>query len=59
MHRRSCSYRGDDTGRHHHVDASPDQQPMLTEAARELRFEDDARLRDDLAALDGELEHRT
>jgi excinuclease UvrABC helicase subunit UvrB len=93
VRRRSRSYRRDETGRHHHIGAAPESQPLLTDdgatrigtsavqlasrtvlqlsrqrertvaemaaAAEELRFEDAARLRDDLAALDAELERRT
>ena len=90
---RSRRYQRDETGRHHHIGAAPERQPLLTDdgavligtsavqlasrtvaqlrkqradveqamarAATELRFEDAARLRDDLAAVDGELERRT
>lgn len=93
VRKRSRSYRREETGRHHHIGAAPEQQPLLTEdgatliatsavqlasrtrkqlqdqrtrverdmtvAAAELRFEDAARLRDELAALDGELQRRT
>ena len=93
VRKRSRSYRRDETGRHHHIGAAPERQPLLTDdgavligtsavqlasrtvaqlqqqradveramaqAAAELRFEDAARLRDDLAALDGELGRRT
>ena len=93
VRRRTRSYKRDETGRHHHIGAAPERQPMLTDggatligtsavqlgsrtvaqlqeqrtaveremaaAAAELRFEDAARLRDDLAAVDGELERRT
>ncbi len=93
VRRRSRTYRRDETGRHHHIGAAPERQPMLTEegatlvgtsavqlasrtvaqlqeqrrrverdmatAAADLRFEDAARLRDDLTAVDGELERRT
>ena len=93
VRKRSRSYKRDETGRHHHIGAAPEQQPMLTDdgatlvgtsavqlasrtvaqlreqraraeremstAAQDLRFEDAARLRDDLAALDAELERRT
>jgi excinuclease UvrABC helicase subunit UvrB len=92
VRRRSRSYRQDETGRHHHIGAAPESQPLLTDdgalligasavqlasrtvvqlrgqrertagemarAAGDLRFEDAARLRDDLAALDAELERR-
>ena len=93
VRRRNRSYKRDETGRHHHIGAAPERQPLLTDegatligtsavqlasrtvgqlrrqrdrlatqmetAAQELRFEDAARLRDDLAAVDGELERRT
>jgi excinuclease UvrABC helicase subunit UvrB len=93
VRKRSRTYRRDETGRHHHIGAAPERQPLLTDdgatligtsavqlgsrtvaqlqeqraraeremaaAAEELRFEDAARLRDDLAALDGELARRT
>lgn len=93
VRKRSRTYKQDETGRHHHIGAAPERQPMLTDegatligtsavqlasrttaqleqqrertrqlmagAAAELRFEDAARLRDDLAALDSELERRT
>lgn len=93
VRKRSRSYRRDETGRHHHIGAAPERQPMLTDegatligtssvqlasrtlaqlqqqrarterdmtaAAADLRFEDAARLRNDLAALDAELERRT
>lgn len=93
VRKRSRSYRRDETGRHHHIGAAPEQQPLLTDegatligtsavqlasrtvaqlrqqharleaqmatAAAELRFEDAARLRDDLAAVEQELEQRT
>ena len=93
VRRRSRSYKRDETGRHHHIGAAPERQPLLTEegatligtsavqlasrtvaqlarqresiavrmaaAAEELRFEDAARLRDELAAVDAELERRT
>jgi excinuclease UvrABC helicase subunit UvrB len=93
VRRRSRSYRRDETGRHHHIGAAPERQPVLTDegatligtsavqlasrtvaqlqqqrarteremaaAAADLRFEDAARLRDDLAAVDAELERRT
>ena len=92
VRKRSGVYRRDETGRHHHIGAAPERQPLLTDdgatligtsavqlasrtvpqlreqrervlremaaAAAELRFEDAARLRDDLAAVDGELERR-
>ena len=93
VRKRSRSYRRDETGRHHHIGAAPEQQPLLTDdgatligtsavqlasrtvaqlsaqrarveremaaAAADLRFEDAARLRDDLAAVDAELERRS
>ena len=93
VRKRSRSYPRDETGRHHHIGAAPERQPLLTDegatligtsavqlasrtvaqlqgqrrriagqmttAAAELRFEDAARLRDDLAAVDAELERRT
>ena len=93
VRRRSRSYRRDETGRHHHIGAAPERQPLLTDegatligtsavqlasrtvpqlreqraraeremaaAAADLRFEDAARLRDDLAALDAELGRRS
>ena len=93
VRKRSRSYKRDETGRHHHIGAAPERQPMLTDdgatligtsavqlasrtvvqlqqqrtaiehgmaaAAAELRFEDAARLRDDLAAVDGELQRRS
>ena len=93
VRKRSGTYKQDETGRHHHIGAAPERQPVLTDdgavligtsavqlasrtvgqlhqqrerteqqmaaAAGELRFEDAARLRDDLAALDAELERRT
>ena len=93
VRKRARTYTQDETGRHHHIGAAPERQPMLTEdgatligtsavqlasrtvaqlqeqrtrterdmaaAAADLRFEDAARLRDDLAALDGELERRS
>lgn len=93
VRRRSRTYGRDETGRHHHIGAAPERQPLLTDegavligtsavqlasrtvaqlrqqraqveqqmaaAAVELRFEDAARLRDDLAAVDAELERRT
>ena len=92
VRKRSGSYRRDETGRHHHIGAAPERQPLLTDegatligtsavqlasrtvaqleqqrertrrqmdrAAQDLRFEDAARLRDELAAVDGELERR-
>ncbi len=93
VRKRARAYTQDQTGRHHHIGAAPERQPMLTEdgatligtsavqlasrtvaqleqqrasiaremaqAAADLRFEDAARLRDDLAAVDAELERRT
>ncbi len=93
VRKRSRVYKQDETGRHHHIGAAPERQPVLTEdgatligtsavqlasrtvaqlqqhrarterqmttAANDLRFEDAARLRDDLAAVDAELERRT
>ena len=94
VRKRARSYKQDETGRHHHIGAAPERQPLLTDdggatligtsavqlasrtvpqlreqrartaremalAAEELRFEDAARLRDDLAAVDRELERRT
>jgi len=93
VRKRARTYKQDETGRHHHIGAAPERQPMLTEdgatligtsavqlasrtvaqlqeqrarterdmaaAAADLRFEDAARLRDDLAALDAELERRS
>ena len=93
VRKRARTYKQDETGRHHHIGAAPERQPMLTEdgatligtsavqlasrtvaqlreqrahterdmaaAAADLRFEDAARLRDDLAALDAELQRRS
>jgi excinuclease UvrABC nuclease subunit len=93
VRKRSRTYRRDETGRHHHIGAAPERQPLLTDdgatligtsavqlasrtvaqlvqqrdrieaemsaASADLRFEDAARLRDDLAAVDEELERRT
>ena len=93
VRKRSRSYQRDETGRHHHIGAAPEQQPLLTDegatligtsavqlasrtlaqleeqrarieremaaAAADLRFEDAARLRDDLAAVDAELARRS
>lgn len=93
VRKRARVYKQDETGRHHHIGAAPERQPLLTEdgatligtsavqlasrtvpqlhdqrariekemaaAASDLRFEDAARLRDDLAAVDGELARRT
>ena len=92
VRKRSRSYARDETGRHHHIGAAPDLQPMLgedgneyvttsdvqlaqrtvaqlaqqrdrtaqemTAAATDLRFEDAARLRDDLARVEAELARR-
>lgn len=92
VRKRSRSYRRDETGRHHHIGAAPERQPLLSDdgatligtsavqlasrtvgqlqeqrrrletqmatAAADLRFEDAARLRDDLAAVAQELERR-
>ena len=93
VRKRARSYKQDETGRHHHIGAAPERQPLLTDegatligtsavqlasrtvsqlqqqrervqqemaaAAADLRFEDAARLRDDLAAVEAELERRT
>ncbi len=92
VRKRSRSYARDETGRHHHIGAAPDLQPMLGEdgneyvttsdvqlaqrtvvqlgqqrdrtahemaaAAADLRFEDAARLRDDLSRVEAELARR-
>lgn len=92
VRKRSRSYARDETGRHHHIGAAPDLQPVLGEdgmqyvgtsevqlasrttaqlraqqerveremasAADDLRFEDAARLRDDLSRLTVELARR-
>ena len=92
VRRRTGRYGRDETGRHHHIGAAPERQPLHDEdgvslvgtaavqlasrtvaqlrqqrastardmaaAAADLRFEDAARLRDDLAALDAELARR-
>lgn len=92
VRKRSQTYTRDETGRHHHIGAAPDQQPVLgedgmqyvetsdvqlaertvvqlqeqrariersmTAAAADLRYEDAARLRDDLARVDAELGRR-
>jgi len=92
VRKRSRSYARDVTGRHHHIGAAPDLQPMLGEdgneyvttsdvqlaqrtvaqlaqqrdrtahemasAAADLRFEDAARLRDDLSRVQAELARR-
>ena len=93
VRKRSRSYRRDATGRHHHIGAAPEQQPLLTDegatligtsavqlasrtlpqlreqrdriaqqmatAAEGLDFERAAQLRDDVAAVDAELQRRT
>lgn len=93
VRKRARTYKQDETGRHHHIGAAPERQPLLTDdgatligtsavqlasrtvtqlqeqrvraeremaaAAADLRFEDAARLRDDLAAVDAELERRS
>lgn len=93
VRKRARTYKQDETGRHHHIGAAPERQPLLTDdgavligtsavqlasrtvaqlqeqrartgremaaAAAELRFEEAARLRDDLAAVDAELGRRT
>ena len=92
VRKRTRSYARDETGRHHHIGAAPDLQPMLgegsseyvttsdvqlaqrtvvqlelqqtrlaqdmTTAAADLRFEDAARLRDDLTRVEAELARR-
>ena len=92
VRRRRGTYRAPETGRHHHIGAAPERQPLLSEdgaeyvetaavqlaarttaqlqaqrartqtrmerAAAELDFESAARLRDALAAVDGELARR-
>lgn len=92
VRRRSRSYAQDETGRHHHIGAAPELQPVLGEdgvqyvgtsdvqlaartvvqleqqrarldremaaAAQDLRFEDAARLRDDLSRVTVELARR-
>ena len=92
VRKRARSYARDQTGRHHHIGAAPDLQPMLGEdgsgyvttsdvqlaqrtvtqlgeqrsrveremgaAAADLRFEDAARLRDDLTRVQAELDRR-
>lgn len=92
VRRRSRSYARDETGRHHHIGAAPELQPVLgedgseyvstsdvqlasrtvaqleqqrarieaamTQAAEDLRFEDAARLRDDLSRVTVELARR-
>ena len=93
VRKRARTYKQDETGRHHHIGAAPERQPLLTDdgavligtsavqlasrtvaqlqeqrarteremaaAAADLRFEDAARLRDDLAAVDAELATRS
>lgn len=92
VRRRARSYVRPETGRHHHIGAAPERQPLLGEdgsayvttsdvqlaartvaqleqqrdrteremaaAAADLRFEDAARLRDDLSRLTVELARR-
>lgn len=92
VRRRRGDYRAPETGRHHHIGAAPDRQPVLGEdgadyvetasvqlaertvaqleaqrdrtrarmaaAAQALDFEEAARLRDALAAVEGELGRR-
>ena len=92
VRRRRGTYTAPETGRHHHIGAAPERQPLLGEdgaeyvetaavqlaerttaqlqaqrartqtrmerAAAELDFESAARLRDALAAVDGELARR-
>ena len=92
VRKRSRTYRAPETGRHHHIGAAPELQPVLgddgssyvgtaqvqlaartlaqlqaqadrlraamAEAAADLRFEDAARLRDDLGRVEGELAGR-
>ena len=93
MRKRSRTYRAPETGRHHHIGAAPERQPVLGEegpsyvgtsavqlaartvaqlraartrlehemaaAAEQLRYEEAAALRDDLARVDAELARRT
>lgn len=94
VRRRSRTYKAPETGRHHHIGAAPELQPLLGEdgsstyvgtsdvqlasrtpaqlaeqrarlerdmaaAAADLRFEDAARLRDDLDRVTAELGRRT
>ena len=92
VRKRSRTYRAPETGRHHHIGAAPELQPVLgedgssyvgtsdvqlaartvaqleahaerlradmTSAAADLRFEDAARLRDDLGRVEAELARR-
>ena len=92
VRKRSRTYRAPETGRHHHIGAAPELQPVLgedgssyvgtsqvqlaartvaqlaaqaervrarmAEAAADLRFEDAARLRDDLGRVEAELARR-
>lgn len=92
VRRRRGTYKAPETGRHHHIGAAPERQPLLGDdgaeyveaaavqlaqrtvaqlqaqrertrtamaaAAEELDFEAAARLRDALAAVDGELDRR-
>ncbi len=94
VRRRSGTYRAPETGRHHHIGAAPERQPVLGEAgsaggyvevaavqlagrtlvqlrrqrerharlmqraAADLDFEEAARQRDAVAAVDAELERR-
>ena len=92
VRRRRGSYRRPETGRHHHIGAAPERQPVLGEdgaayvgtsavqlagrtaaqlaqqraglaramaaAAQALEFEEAARLRDEVAAVDAELARR-
>lgn len=92
VRKRARSYARDETGRHHHIGAAPELQPVLGDegseyvttsdvqlasrtvaqleqqrdrveremaaAAQDLRFEDAARLRDDLSRLTVELARR-
>ena len=92
VRKRSRTYRAPETGRHHHIGAAPELQPVLGEdgssyvgtsdvqlaartvaqleahaerlradmasAAADLRFEDSARLRDDLGRVEAELARR-
>ena len=93
VRKRSRTYRAPETGRHHHIGAAPERQPVLGEegpsyvgtsavqlaartvaqlraartrlehemaaAAEQLRYEEAAALRDDLARVDAELARRT
>ena len=92
VRKRSRTYRAPETGRHHHIGAAPELQPVLSDdgssyvgtsdvqlaartvaqleahaerlraamasAATDLRFEDAARLRDDLGRVEAELARR-